>query len=117
MRDVTKAAAVLCMLHGEAARDSMRKEEVVMNSFRLTEEEVNYLAEKYPTPFMVVSLDKVEKNYHYLRHRLPRVKVFYAIKANPEPAVLTRLAGEKMRMYFFCPASLVFLCIFTCNLC
>ena len=64
-----------------------------MNSFRLTEEEVNYLAEKYPTPFMVVSLDKVEKNYHYLRHRLPRVKVFYAIKANPEPAVLTRLAG------------------------
>ena len=64
MRDVTKAAAVLCMLHGEAARDSMRKEEVVMNSFRLTEEEVNYLAEKYPTPLMVVSLHKVEKNYH-----------------------------------------------------
>ena len=64
-----------------------------MNSFRLTEEEVNYLAEKYPTPCMEVSLDKVEKNYHYLRHRLPRVKVFYAIKANPEPAVLTRLAG------------------------
>ena len=93
MRDVTKAAAVLCMLHGEAARDSMRKEEVVMNSFRLTEEEVNYLAEKYPTPFMVVSLDKVEKNYHYLRHRLPGVKVFYAIKANPEPAVLPRLAS------------------------
>lgn len=64
-----------------------------MNSFRLTEEEMNYLAEKYPTPFMVVSLDKVEENYSCLRKRLPRVKVFYAVKANPEPAVLRRLAA------------------------
>lgn len=64
-----------------------------MNSFRLTEEEMNYLAERYPTPFMVLSLDKVEENYHYLRHRLPQVKVFYAVKANSEPAVLQRLAA------------------------
>lgn len=32
-----------------------------MKSFRLTEEEMEYLADRYPTPFMVVSLDRVEK--------------------------------------------------------
>lgn len=64
-----------------------------MESFRLTEEEINYLADRYPTPFMVVSLDRVEANYRYLRQQLPMVKVFYAIKANPEPAVLRHLAS------------------------
>lgn len=54
---------------------------------------MNYLAERYPTPFMVVSLDRVEQNYQYLRTRLPQVKVFYAIKANPEPAILHRMAA------------------------
>ena len=47
-----------------------------MKSFRLTEEEMEYLADRYPTPFMVVSLDRVEKNYRYLCEKLPRVKVF-----------------------------------------
>lgn len=64
-----------------------------MKSFRLTEEEMVYLADRYPTPFMVVSLDRVERNYRYLRERLPRVKVFYAIKANSEPAILQRMAA------------------------
>lgn len=63
-----------------------------MKSFRLTEEEMEYLADRYPTPFMVVSLDRVEKNYRYLCEKLPRVKVFYAIKANSEPAILQRMA-------------------------
>lgn len=63
-----------------------------MKSFRLTEEEINELAERYPTPFMVVSLDKVEENYRYLRTRLPQVKVFYAMKANPTPEVLLRMS-------------------------
>ena len=64
-----------------------------MKSFRLTEEEMEYLADRYPTPFMVVSLDRVEKNYRYLCEKLPRVKVFYAIKANSEPAILQRMAA------------------------
>ena len=42
---------------------------------------------------MVVSLDRVEKNYRYLCEKLPRVKVFYAIKANSEPAILQRMAA------------------------
>ena len=34
-----------------------------MKSFRLTEDEMSLLAEKYPTPFMVMSLDRVVENY------------------------------------------------------
>ena len=83
----------LCTLHKEAARDLMRRIGVVMKSFRLTEEEMAYLADRYPTPFMVVSLDRVEQNYRYLCERLPRVKIFYAIKANSEPAILQRMAA------------------------
>lgn len=64
-----------------------------MKSFRLTEEEMAYLADRYPTPFMVVSLDRVEQNYRYLCEKLPRVKIFYAIKANSEPAILKRMAA------------------------
>lgn len=84
---------IFCALHKEAARDLMGRRGVVMKSFRLTEEEMEYLADRYPTPFMVVSLDRVEKNYRYLCEKLPRVKVFYAIKANSEPAILQRMAA------------------------
>lgn len=63
-----------------------------MKSFRLTEDEMSLLAEKYPTPFMVMSLDRVVENYRYLRKRLPMVNVFYAMKANSTPAALLKLS-------------------------
>lgn len=84
------------LLHGETARNSMRIKGgsyKVMKSFRLTEDEMNHLAGRFETPFMVVSLNKVEENYLRLRQQLPRVKVFYAMKANPTPEVLLRLAA------------------------
>ena len=65
----------------------------VMKNFRLTEKEMNALAERYPTPFLVASLDKVEENYQFMRHHLPRAGVFYAMKANPTPQVLAKLAA------------------------
>ena len=63
-----------------------------MKSFRLTEDEMSLLAEKYPTPFMVMSLDRVVENYRYLRKRLPMVNVFYAMKAKSTPAALLKLS-------------------------
>ena len=65
----------------------------VMKNFRLTEKEVKTLAKRYPTPFLVASLDKVEENYQFMRRHLPRAGVFYAMKANPTPEILSRLAG------------------------
>ena len=64
-----------------------------MKNFRLTEKEMNTLAERYPTPFLVASLDKVEENYQFMRRHLPRAGVYYAMKANPTPQVLQKLAA------------------------
>ncbi|GIK98888.1 MAG: ornithine decarboxylase [Alphaproteobacteria bacterium] len=53
-----------------------------------------FLAETRPeTPCLVVDLDRIETNYLELRRALPLARVFYAVKANPEPAVVARLAA------------------------
>ena len=64
-----------------------------MKSFKLTEKEMNDLADKYPTPFLVASLDKISENYAFLQKNLPRAKVFFAMKANPTGAILQRMAS------------------------
>ena len=45
------------------------------------------------TPFLVVDLDVVERNYRRLRAVMPSAEVYYAVKANPAPALLSRLVG------------------------
>ena len=44
-------------------------------------------------PCLVVDLDVVRENYLAFAHALPDTRVFYAIKANPAPEVLSLLAG------------------------
>jgi ornithine decarboxylase len=56
--------------------------------FQLNQTAVEKLAEDYGTPLLVLSLDQVKANYECLRTYMPRVKVFYAIKANPNPEIL-----------------------------
>ncbi len=56
--------------------------------FRLNKEETEALAQEYGTPLLVLSLEQIEKNYRLLRTHLSRVKVFYAIKANPHRRIL-----------------------------
>lgn len=56
--------------------------------FRLNKEKTEALAQEYGTPLLVLSLEQIEKNYRLLRTHLPRVKVFYAIKANPHRRIL-----------------------------
>lgn len=63
-----------------------------MKSFRLTESAVKDLARLHGTPLLVVSLAQVEENYRFLRAHLPRVQVFYAMKANPAPCIVEALA-------------------------
>src|SRR5690349_25144225 len=43
-------------------------------------------------PCLVVDLDIVRDNYNALAKALPDTRVFYAVKANPAPEVLTLLA-------------------------
>lgn len=63
-----------------------------MESFRLTREETETLAASHQTPFLVISLAQVERNYRFFRRHLPRVNAYYAMKANPAPRVLSLLA-------------------------
>lgn len=56
--------------------------------FQLAREDVLNLAEKYGSPLLVLSVQQVESNYKRLRRYLPRVRVHYAIKANPHPEIL-----------------------------
>ena len=43
------------------------------------------------TPCLVLDLDRVADNYASLRAALPAAKIFYAVKANPAPPVLSLL--------------------------
>jgi ornithine decarboxylase len=45
-----------------------------------------------PTPCLVIDLEVVEERYRALVAALPGVEVYYAVKANPSPGVLARLA-------------------------
>ena len=45
------------------------------------------------TPYLVVDTDVVEANYLALAAALDGVQIFYAVKANPAPEILGRLAA------------------------
>ena len=60
----------------------------------MTQRIFRFLADEQPdTPCLVVDLDRVEHNYRELAHALPVARIFYAVKANPAPALIERLAG------------------------
>jgi ornithine decarboxylase len=46
------------------------------------------LAKKHGTPLVVVDHKVLRKNYKQFRKYLPRVQVYYAVKANPDPAIV-----------------------------
>jgi ornithine decarboxylase len=46
------------------------------------------LAKKHGTPLVVVDHKVLRVNYQQFRKRLPRVQVYYAVKANPDPAIV-----------------------------
>jgi ornithine decarboxylase len=54
---------------------------------------IRALADTQQTPFLVVHLDTVRAKYQELREGLPRLPIYYAVKANPAPEVLNLLAG------------------------
>ena len=43
---------------------------------------------QYPTPFYVINLGIVEKNYQDIHKSLPNVRIHYAVKANPSIGIL-----------------------------
>lgn len=59
----------------------------------MTQKIAAFLAERRPqTPCLVVDLDLVAENFRRFRDALPDARVFYAVKANPAPQILSLLA-------------------------
>ena len=49
------------------------------------------LAEQHGTPLFVVDHDELRRNYATFKKHLPRVQAYYAVKANPDPAIVKTL--------------------------
>jgi ornithine decarboxylase len=62
------------------------------------------------TPCMILVLDVVADRYRHLRDALPGATIYYAVKANPERAVVSLLAGLGSRFDVASPAE-VDLCL------
>jgi ornithine decarboxylase len=60
---------------------------------RITDKIERFLANRPPTPCLVVDLDVVRANYATLKRELPVADVYYAVKANPARPVLDLLVA------------------------
>ena len=66
-----------------------------------------FLAEEQPaTPCLVIDLDVVEERYRAVAAALPDADVYYAVKANPSPGLLARLAALGSRFDVASPAEI-----------
>ncbi|WP_094605435.1 Lysine/ornithine decarboxylase [Sporomusa silvacetica DSM 10669] len=62
-----------------------------MKYFRLSQDAVKALADTYSTPLLVLSLEQIELNYKLLAENMPDVKIYYAVKANPDERIIRKL--------------------------
>ncbi len=60
----------------------------------ISQARLQQLAKKHGTPLFVVDHDELRKNYRNFRRHLPRVQVYYAVKANSDPAIVRTLFRE-----------------------
>lgn len=57
----------------------------------MTQRELQSLAAKHGTPLVIIDHDVIRKNYAEFRKHLPKVQVYYAVKANPAPEIVRTL--------------------------
>lgn len=50
---------------------------------------------QFKTPFLLVDLNQVRKNYHNIQKNLPGIEIFYSMKANDHPQIVEALVKEK----------------------
>src|ERR1035438_5432515 len=60
----------------------------------ITKSRLQKLAQENGTPLFVIDHDALRKNYRLFRRCLPRVQIYYAVKANPDPGILRTLYRE-----------------------
>lgn len=52
---------------------------------------IQKLAKEYGTPLLIIDHERIRKNYKEFRKHLPRVQIYYAIKANSDPEIIKTL--------------------------
>ena len=57
----------------------------------IEEPEIKHLIAEHGTPLFVVDHEEIRRNYAEFRKQLPRVQAYYAVKANPDPAIVRTL--------------------------
>ena len=57
----------------------------------ISQKQLRQLAERHGTPLFVVDHREIRRNYTLFRKYLPRVQAYYAVKANPDPAIVKTL--------------------------
>jgi ornithine decarboxylase len=55
--------------------------------------ELESLARRHGTPLVVIDHAVLRKNYAEFKKHLPKVQAYYAVKANPDPAIVRTLYG------------------------
>jgi len=60
----------------------------------ISKNRLQQLARKHGTPLFVIDHDELRKNYRAFRKHLPRVQVYFAVKANSDPAIVRTLFKE-----------------------
>jgi ornithine decarboxylase len=60
----------------------------------ITRARLQKLAHTHGTPLFVVDHDALRKAYREFRRYLPRIQVYYAVKANPDPLIVRTLFEE-----------------------
>jgi ornithine decarboxylase len=60
----------------------------------VTKARLQQLARENGTPLFVIDHEAIRRNYRQFRRYLPRVQVYYAVKANPDPAIVRTLYKE-----------------------
>ena len=57
----------------------------------IQESEIKHLIADHGTPLFVVDHAEIRRSYAEFKRHLPRVQAYYAVKANPDPAILRTL--------------------------
>jgi ornithine decarboxylase len=57
----------------------------------MTQDQLQKLAKQNGTPLFVVDHKVIRQNYQQFKKYLPRVQAYYAVKANPDPAIVKTL--------------------------
>jgi len=57
----------------------------------MTNKQLESLAREHGTPVVLIDHDQIRKNFADFKKHLPKVQPYYAVKANPEPAIVQTL--------------------------